>query len=411
MRSVHASIALALLVASITLAEEPKTAPTDVISETVDASDKARVIFYVPESSAGHPYLAATRAMSSSAPTDAEQHLSIVLQVDADTDQSQVRDAQGAVALLTSTALIDAAIDASLKVDPELRRKLIVVNATPAGYRFTRLEVSLRKSDSIEWKPNDSKDLAAALCDQLKRAFEESTRAAAQFQQLRQQELQQKIDTVTNKLATVRKQIRVYRDAVGVAANESTDPQYSLRSLRQQKQSMERELGTYRTRLAALEPPAAPVASEWQQVIDLREQRLKELKEAAKDGKDLTAEIKAVQDKLAEARAKLAEAKRTDLNDQRRPTRFNEAQQINSQIADIESRLKPVLEGIAKLEDPKVQEMSDKLPELTMEEQRLRNELQELRIREDGIRRATQWEPKVLITVLDGKALDAKPEK
>src|SRR5688572_4433816 len=107
----HAGIAFVLLMASVSVGDEPETATSEAHSEAVNAGEKARVIFYVPESSAGGPYLGATRAMLPAPPADAEQHLSIVLQVDSDTDQSQVRDAQGAVALLTSTALIDAAID------------------------------------------------------------------------------------------------------------------------------------------------------------------------------------------------------------------------------------------------------------------------------------------------------------
>jgi chromosome segregation ATPase len=272
----------------------------------------------------------------------------------------------------------------------------------PAG-RYTRLDVSLRKNDKLDLPANAARDLLAALCDRLKGALEESARATRDVQQSRSQELQRQMDDAKNRLQEVRSKTKSFRDAMSQLPNDygSGDPQYALRNIRQQRNQIESELTRARARLAALEPGSGPLATEWEQVVKLREQRVAALKG---EGKTSASELSEAQAKLAEARAQLAALKRADNDGQpTRSGRSSEVPQLKAQIAEIEVRLKPYAEAMAKLEDPKIAEAADQMQDMQMQEQRVRSEITEIQNRMDSFRRTAQFEPKIVVTVLDGE--------
>ena len=72
-------------------------------------------------------------------------------------------------------------------------------------------------------------------------------------------------------------------------------------------------------------------------------------------------------------------------------------------VANTEANLKPILEQLAKLDDPKVVAMMEELPELQNEETRIRNEVAELTSRSDQLRRASDTGGEITVRVLDGQ--------
>jgi chromosome segregation ATPase len=336
---------------------------------------------------------------------DAVQLVSCVLQIDTDgtTDGSRP-DAQSATALATSTALLDAAAEKALDMKSQQRRDLVVVSAYPAGYRFTKLEVALRPSKDVQYKPTAARDMMMAVCEGLKGAYQESATAQRKLAAGRREQAEKDLQAARTRAAELRQKVKAARDLLG--GNEGMDPAYHVRNLRQQRQSMEQDLNRHRARLAAIDPGSGPLVAEWESVVKLREQRVNELKTAVEAKKSQANDLAEAEARLAEARAQLAAAKQSfpGNNDPSvRTARAGEIASIRGQIAEAETRLKPVVEQLAKLEDPANAAMVDGFQELQQEEQRARNAISEANNRLETIRQQTRFDPAVSVTILDGK--------
>jgi hypothetical protein len=385
-------------------AQAEKSKPSTVPASTQPTEPAPRVI-YLPAEQAG--FGRSGVYVPTPIPADVVQQVSVVLQVDGsmgDDGYNRV-DTSSIASLLGSTAVIDSAVKSVLKVTPTQRREIVIVNSQPAGNRYTRLEVALRKTDQVELPPDAAEKVLAALTDRLKAALQESANAARSVQQAREGDLQKQMEGARGRLQEARTKSRETRDALSKLSVEisNNDPQYVIRNTRQQRNQVEAELNRSKARLAALEPASGPLSAEWEEVVKIRTQRLDDAKKT-----DNKADIAEAQAKLAEAKAQLASIKRAaEGSDANRSNNRSEASQIRVQIAEQEARLKPLAEAMEKLEDPKFVDLLEQQPELQAQEQRARTEINEIQNRLDNFRRIAQMDPRIVITVLDGEP-DAK---
>lgn len=79
-----------------------------------------------------------------------------------------------------------------------------------------------------------------AICDGLKGAYEESANAQRKLIANRREQAEKDLAGARERAAELRAKLKAARDLVG--GNEGTDPQYTIRNLRQQRQSMEQQL-------------------------------------------------------------------------------------------------------------------------------------------------------------------------
>ncbi|MDB5329461.1 MAG: hypothetical protein JWP03_612 [Phycisphaerales bacterium] len=352
------------------------------------------------------------------APADIAQQYSCVIRIDVDNDTAMnnghgygmTNDSQSAVALLTSTALADPAAEKVLGLTAEKRRDLVVVNVYPAAFRVARVEVILRKSADVQYKADAGEKLMGALLVNLKAAYAQSAEASRKAIQARREPLEKELDAAKKRADELRaKQREARTQTAGITPNYG-DPATSLINQRQTKRTLESQLSNYRARLQTLEPSSGPLVREWTDVLKLREQRLAELKAGVAKGTATAAEVTDEEAKLAEAKAQLTRATQDASSSDNGNARFRdgEATTLHTNIADTEDRLKQANDQIARLEDPKFMALFEQLPDMLQEEQRLRNTISELTGRLDQIRRSTQIEENVVVTVLDGKEHPAR---
>lgn len=400
---------LCLALSATAGAQTPTTQPVEV-------QGKPAVIYLVSDPQSANRWGTAPAAMPGQtvvAPADIAQQYSCVIRIDPDGEAAvnvgygygMANDSQSAAALLTSTALADPAAEKVLGLSPEKRREMVVINVYPSGFRMARVEVILRKSADAHYKPDASDKLMGALLDNLKAAYAQSAEASRKTIQARREPLEKELETAKKRADELRvKQREARTQTAGIIPNYG-DPTTNLANLRQTKRNSETQLSGYRARLQALEPSSGPLVKEWTDVLKLREQRLAELKAAVDKGTATAAEVTEQEAKLAEAKAQLTRATQDTSASDNGNARFrnNEATSLRTNIADAEDRLKQANEQIAKLEDPKFIALFEQLPEMQQEEQRVRNTISELTSRLEQIRRSTQVEGTVTVTVLDGK--------
>ncbi|MDB5293715.1 MAG: hypothetical protein JWL69_4956 [Phycisphaerales bacterium] len=390
-------------------------------TQSAEVQGKPAVIYLVSDPQSVNRWGITQSAMPGQtvvAPADIAQQYSCVIRIDPDGEAAvnvgygygMANDSQSAAALLTSTALADPAAEKVLGLSPEKRRELVVINVYPSGFRMARVEVILRKSADAHYKPDASDKLMGALLDNLKAAYAQSAEASRKAIQSRREPLEKELETAKKRADELHaKQREARTQTAGISPNYG-DPTINLSNLRQTKRNYESQLSNNRARLQTLEPNPAPLVKEWTDVLKLREQRLAELKAAVEKGSATAAEVTEQEAKLAEAKAQLTRATQDASTSDNGNARYRntEAASLRTNIADTEDRLKQTNEQIAKLEDPKFLALLEQLPEMQQEEQRVRNTISELTSRLEQIRRSTQVEGTVTVTVLDGKDHSAR---
>lgn len=132
----------------------------------------------------------------------------------------------------------------------------------------------------------------------------------------------------------------------------------------------------------------------------MRQRRLDELKA---DPRATREEVLTAERKVSEARSQLDIYLRSATAEvQQGRSRNGEVASLQANLADTEGRLKTINEQIAKLEDEKLVAMMEELPELQADENRLRNEVNDLANRFDQFRR-TSAGGEISLRVLDGQ--------
>jgi len=414
-RIVFAGKALAALV----LAGAPALAQSRS-AEPMPTTRPSQTVFIQPDYG-GYPgqfpggfqgrFVAGGVAVRAVAPEDVAQQVTCVLQIDADPVASPYGgggiDARTVASILHSTPVVEGAVKKVLG-DQAAAAKLqdwLVVNAVPTAQRFLELEVIVLKGEQAAGvAPGTASKLLPALCERAEAALRQSADAQRQQAQHRREKVEQDIAAVRQRLADVREKQRKYRAATA-SISQFGDARYAGNNLRNQRQQYEQQLAGYRSRLKSIEPSSSPLVAEWRGVVELRQKQLDELKEQASAGKASADAVAAQERKVAEARSQLEAARRTaGAEADSRRGRAGEVASLESQIEQAESQLKNVNEQLAKIEDPKVTEMVEELPELQNEENRVRAELTEAMSRADQLRRAGDAGGDVSIRMLDGKA-------
>jgi len=337
--------------------------------------------------------------------TDAEvaQQASCLIQVEGGTDANDDGSRQNiypVAALANTTALLDPLAKEVLNLSPEQRRDLIRVAAAPLQPRFVSVEVVLKKSDQ-NYAPDAAQRFLARLCDSIKASLEESISVRAKSLANRRAKLMKDLEGFKAKQETLREKIRTARSKTSSNYNYG-DRQSSIQNVKQQIQQSETELNRLRNRLKAIDPSSAPLVAEWTKMIDLREQRVVELKEAMKKDKSTQAQLDDAVKSLEQARVQLASAKQAIQTDSSRRN-SGDSESLRSQISEIEMRVAPLHEVLKNLEDLEIGRLIDELPEMQNEEQQLRSNIQGTMQRLAEFDRNTRDNDSVIITVIDGQ--------
>jgi chromosome segregation ATPase len=284
----------------------------------------------------------------------------------------------------------------------------VVINVYPVGSRLARLEVILRKSANGNYAEGDAGKLAGALVERLKVAYAESASAARKAAVARRDPLEKELKSVQQRADELRARQQEIHSALSINGNMyaySGNASYQLNNIRSQRKSLQTELVRNQARLQTLEPASGPLVAQWADIVKVRQKHLDELKKASDDKKPSDEELREAENKLTDAVAQLAAAKQVQPTDGMNVQfRANEIANLHSSIADEEDRIKQMDAQIAKLQDPKFQQQLERLPEMQNEESRLRSQSMELQNQLDQVRRASQEEGAVIVTVLDGQA-------
>ena len=349
----------------------------------------------------------AAQTVRAVAPEDVAQQVTCVLQIDSDaiynpySGASAAIDARTAASLIRSTPVTQAAVKKAFG-DKAPRGRLqdwLVVNAVQTGPRFLEVEVTLLKGDGQSDRDEGrASKLLGALCESLEAALRESVEGPRQQAQRRREKLDQDLAAARQRLEDVRAKSRKDR-AETASLGQGVDSRYAAQNLRNQRQSYEQQLANYRARLRAIEPTASPLVAEWRDVVELRQKQLDDLKQQ----KAPADQVAAQENRLAEAKTQLDTARRTAAETGGSRASSGEVASLQSSIANTAANLKPILEQLAKLDDPKVVAMMEELPELQNEETRIRNEVAELTSRSDQLRRAADTGGEITVRVLDGQ--------
>lgn len=336
------------------------------------------------------------------------QQYSCVIRLDSNSDSNvnfYLLDSQSAVALLTSSALIDPVAKQVLDLSPERRWEQVVVNVTSAGSRLARVEVILRKAPGANYPADGARKSAAALIDRLKNAYATSAALSQKASQARIKPITDELAANSAKLDDLRRRERQIKDlSADLSVNGAGfgNASNQLANLRMQRGPLQSELARNKARLASMEPPAP--AAKWEQAVKDRQKELDDVKASAKAGKATDEQVQDTESKLADAQAQLAQASQPQVADNGNPFFRSQIAQLKSTIADEETRLKQLEADIAKINDPKLLEQIDSLPDLQSQEFQARNKMSELQNRLEQARRSSRDDPEITVTVLDGSA-------
>ena len=348
-------------------------------------------------------------------PDQIAQDYSCVIRLDSDSDLmpgfATPVDSQSASALVTSSALLDPATKSVLNLPPKQRWDSVIVNVSTAGARLARIEVILRKTGT-HFPEDGAEKLVYELIRRLKSAYAASSEAAQKAAAARRDPVEKELADITAKADQLRQQQRDIHAQAASLDVPNGQAAVQLNNLRSQKRNLEQDLARNRARLLVLEPAASPQVSEWAAVVKARQTELDQIKASAATNKATADQVQDAESKLAEAKAQLAQARQPQPQDNVNPQfRASELANLHASVADAESRLKQLDAQIDKLSDPKFQAAMDSLPDLQNAEFRYRNRAGELQQRLENIRRSTQNEGTVTITVLDGRDHPDEPAK
>jgi len=326
---------------------------------------------------------------------EVESDASVVLQVDGDGDYG-TQSGLGAMAILTTSAIVEKAASSALKLDAAKTRAGLEVVAMSAGPRMTRLEVRLLKAPGMDWKEGDAEKLIAALADGLRAALEESTNALADAQAQSAKQWEKESAEVAAKLANVRLQQREVRKQLQDIPANFREPTNGARNAANQLAQMEIDLKRLNEQLESADPGMKALLGEWEQVVTLREEKLAQLT----TDKRPAGEIKDAEIQLTEARAKL-ESIKNGVDRSGRSDGGNFAR-TRSRLQSQQKSYDEMKALVTKLESDEIQQLFDKDQRLTAAELQLHQEASQAANRSEQVRRQYQRPARYLVTVLDG---------
>jgi hypothetical protein len=349
--------------------------------------------------------------VSPETPPDIQQRASCVIQIDGDGADYRGYEAGGArfdaamVALLvSSTAMSEPVVQTVLKQNPGLVGRQVLIAAVPAGNRFVRLEVSLKKV-AERWPNDAANSLLSALVDRLRTAAGDSQKAESKVRQAQLANLAEQLASVKKRRDEIGESLRSVRDALGQTGEFFGDPTVTVHNLQSQKRQADMELARLKSRLAAMEDQDQQEAvGAWEAAVKSQEARLSLLKEMSKSGTANAGKIAEQESKLAEAKSQLLTARAQSLTSRRsRGYNLGEPRNLTSSIAEQESRMKQIATQLAKLDAPGMAEKLANYREQQQDEQRLQNEVAELSQRVNVVKGAARERGPLVITVLDGQ--------
>jgi hypothetical protein len=308
--------------------------------------------------------------------------------------------AQFAVALVTSTAIIDQAAT-PLHLTTDQQQSQIRIHAYAIGAQLFRVEVDLLKGDST-FPADQAQKLISSLTDQLSRAFDQSVDVHRKVLASQAAADAKNLEAMRAQLNDIRAKIRADQAKTSTAGNMYGDPASMLMNVRNNQQNTQADLDRNGTRLATIDPQSdSTLVNEWQALVNQYQQSVQEL--TAQNPAD--PKLKEAQDKLVDAQTHLALAKQQSetSTDNNQVYRRQEATNLKSTIADEESRLKQLNDTIATLTDPNYQKALDEERGLQSLEQNVLNSLNELQNRVTQTPAISDSGPAAIFTVLNGK--------
>lgn len=326
-------------------------------------------------------------------PRETQFEASVVIQVDGDAAATHM--GSPTVALLTTSALVEQAAHKATGIERAKVRDAIQVIATGAGFKMTRLEVHLLKAPGVDWKPEDAQKVIDALADGLRAALNQSAVAAAKLGEEEAAQRANELAEVNQKMAAVQKEKEEVRRKLAEIPPQYVDPYNGARGVAGELQNIEQQLRMNEEQLAMKNPAASELLNEWQELVKLREEKLKQLKQ----DNSPAAEVRDAEIALAESRAKLAQAQTG--TDRSSRSDVSEIARLKSRIEQ-GKRQQAELKALAeKLRSPEWQGLLEKQQELSQAEDALRNEQMMLRSRRPQFRQ--QPTGRFVVTILDGR--------
>jgi hypothetical protein len=324
---------------------------------------------------------------------ETQYEASAVIQVDGDAMAMQI--SSPTVALLTTSVLVERAAQKAIGMDRAKVREALQVIATSAGHRMTRLEVRLLKTPGVEWKEDEAVKMIDALADALRAALQQSATAATRLGAEDAAQLANELAAANQKLANLQKEQQEIRQKLAEIPPQYLDRNVGDRSVQGELRGVEQQLRMYEEQLATKNPAASELLDEWQELVKLREEKLKQLQ----DEKRPAAEVRDAEIALTEARAKLAQ---TQAGSGRFPA--SDAAEVARLKARIEQNKKKQaeLQTLAdKLRSPEWQNLLERQDQLRAEEQDVQREIITVRGRSQPFRR--QPAGRYVVTILDGR--------
>lgn len=318
---------------------------------------------------------------------------SVVIQVDGDAPATHL--GSPAAALLTTSALVEQAAHKATGVERSRVREAIQVVATSAGLKMTRLEVRLLETPGVDWKAGDADKVIQALADGLRAALNQSAVAASRLGEEEAAERAKEVAEVNQKLADLQKEKEEVRRKLAEIPPQYVDRNIGARSIANELQNVEQQLRMNEEQLATKNPAAGELLNEWQELVRLREEKLKALK--AENGP--AAEVRDAEIALAESRAKLSQAHAgTDRSDR---SDVAEISRLKARIEQGKRQQAELKELAEKLKSADWQGLLEKQQQLSAAEDALRHESMIVRTRGTQFRR--QPVGRFLVTILDGR--------
>jgi DNA repair exonuclease SbcCD ATPase subunit len=318
---------------------------------------------------------------------------SVVIQVDGDAPATHL--GSPAAALLTTSALVEQATHKATGVERARVREAIQVIATSAGLKMTRLEVRLLKTPGVDWKADDADKVIHALADGLRAALNQSAVAASRLGEEDAAEQAKEVAEVNQKMADLQKEKEEVRRRLAEIPPQYVDRNIGARSIANELQNVEQQLRMNEEQLASKNPAASELLNEWQELVRLREEKLKSLK--AENGP--AAEVRDAEIALAESRAKLSQAHAGTGRSER--SEVAEISRLKARIEQGKRQQAELTELAQKLKSADWQGLLEKQQELSQTEDSLRNEQMMLRSRRPQFRQ--QPTGRFLVTILDGR--------
>jgi hypothetical protein len=299
-------------------------------------------------------------------------------------------------AALRSSRLIEAAAQKALDVGPDKVRESIAVRSEMIPPRSISLEVVVTKRrDGDAWPADAADRVQKALVESLRAALDESNAAAEAGREQQRTTLDARLAKVREELDRVRADQRKLRE---LSDPEYGDPRMAATQIQRMRSQVERQIASYRARLAALEPASGPLLAELQKLVALREQRVAELTTSG------GAELAAAKAALEDAKAQLAATRATaDGHDPARSMRASESAGMRAQIAEQEAKLADMDARLAKVQSPEAQKLLSRADDLQSDESALKSEWSTLRTRLQQLVAGSGPEPtRTRVVVIDG---------